>query len=97
MDEQGIVDLVLDKKEEEEEENDELDVTVPQATRVSSAEALKGMDAYLSWYQTQPEATASSVSTLIHLREFAAEKRASSKKQPSIASFFSKLPRNEDN
>ena len=95
MDEQGIVDLVLDKKEEE--ENDELDVTVPQATRVSSAEALKGMDAYLSWYQTQPEATASSVSTLIHLREFAAEKRASSKKQPSIASFFSKLPRNEDN
>ncbi len=44
-DKQGIVDLVLDKKDEEEEKNDELDVSVPQATKVSSAEALKSMDA----------------------------------------------------
>ena len=69
MDEQGIVDLVQDNQnDEEEEEKNELDSGGPQAKRVSSAEALKGMDAYLAWYQTQPEATASTVSNLIHLR-----------------------------
>ena len=90
--EQDIVDLVLDKeKEEEDEDGKEFEKTV-QGTKVSAADALKGMDSFLSWYQTQTEATASSISNLLHLRDLAAEKRESSRRQLTINSFFFKGP-----
>ena len=47
-------------------------------------------DHCLTWLRIQPEATVSNTSTLVSLREFAAEKRESSHKQSKIDSYFSR-------
>ena len=44
----------------------------------------------LTWLRIQPEATVSNTSTLVRFREFAAEKRESSRKQSKIDSYFSR-------
>ena len=46
-------------------------------------------DHCLTWLLTHPEATVSNTSTLVRLREFAAEKRESSGKQSKIDSYSS--------
>ena len=46
-------------------------------------------DHCLTWLRIQPEATVSNTSRLVRLREFAAEKRESSRKQSKIDSYFS--------
>ena len=43
-----------------------------------------------TWHRIQPEATVSNTSTLVQLREFAAEKRESFRKQSKIDSHFSR-------
>ena len=47
-------------------------------------------DHCLTWLRIQPKATVSNTSTLLRLREFAAEKRESSLKQSKIDSYFSR-------
>ena len=47
-------------------------------------------DHCLTWLRIQLEATVSNTFTLVRLREFAAEKRESSRKQSKIDSYFSK-------
>ena len=47
-------------------------------------------DHCLTWLRIQLEVTASNTSTLVRLREFAAEKRESSRKQSKIDSYFSR-------
>ena len=44
----------------------------------------------LTWLRIQLEATVSNTSTLVQLREFATEKRESSRKQSKIDSYFSR-------
>ena len=86
LDEQGIVDLVsvAEGNECDEEENaDENTQHSTQKAQCSSsrAEAMQIFDHCLMWLRIQPEATVSNTSTLVRLREFAAEKRESSRKQ----------------
>ena len=47
-------------------------------------------DHCLTWLRIQQEATVSNTSTLVRLREFAAEKCESSRKQSKIKSYFSR-------
>ena len=47
-------------------------------------------DRCLTWLRIQLEATVSNTSTLVRLREFAAEKRESSRKQSKIDFHFSR-------
>ena len=96
MDKQGIVDLIMNNEEEDEEE-DEQDSCAQEAIRVSVAEALKSIESFMLWYQTQPEATPSFISNIIDFRELATEKRESLKKQPTISLFFQRVSRNENN
>ena len=42
----------------------------------------------MTWFCYQYKATSSSTAMLLHLREFAAEKRADNVKQPTIYAFF---------
>ena len=50
-----------------------------------------------TWLGIQLEATVSNTSTLVRLREFAAEKRESSRKQSKINSYFSRSSVANDN
>ena len=52
---------------------------------------MRMFDQCLTWLRFQPEATVSNTSTLVQLRELAAEKRESSRKQSKIDSFFSRF------
>ena len=54
------------------------------------AEAMQMFDHCLTWLHIQPEATVSNTSTLVRLREFAAEKHESSRKQSKIDLYFSR-------
>ena len=47
-------------------------------------------DRCLTWFHIQLEATVSNTSTLVRLREFAAEKCESFRKQSKIDSYFSR-------
>ena len=47
-------------------------------------------DRCLTWFRIQLEATVSNTSTLVRLREFAAEKPKSFRKQSKIDSYFSR-------
>ena len=90
LDENAIVDMVTvdDQQEEEEEEDDEDEPSgIP---RVSNTEAMECTDTLLRWIRAMPNASPQIVSTLINLRELAAERRSSSQKQTSILSFFRK-------
>ena len=92
MDEQGIVDLVTasaeDMRDEEDaDENAELSNRKEQCP-VSHADAMRMFDDCLTWILFQQEATVSNTSTLVRLRELAAEKRESSRRQSKIDSFF---------
>lgn len=92
MDEQGIVDLVTapaeDMRDEEDaDENAELSNRKEQCP-VSHADAMRMFDDCLTWLRFQQEATVSNTSTLVRLRELAAEKRESLRRQSKIDSFF---------
>ena len=95
LDEQGIVDLVSvtqgNKCDEEEDADDNTQHSTqkPQCY-FSRVEAMQMFDHRLTWLRIQPEATVSNTSTLVRLREFAAEKRESSRKQSKIDSYFSR-------
>ena len=56
----------------------------------SRAEAMQVFNHCLTWLRIQLEATVSNTSTLVRLREFAAEKREFSRKQSKIDSYFSR-------
>lgn len=90
MDEQGIIDLVTaDPAGDESDEEDATDVVVlHQQCPISNAEAARMFDRCLTWLRSQPEASMANTSTLVQLRELAAEKRESSRKQSTITSFF---------
>ena len=57
----------------------------------SHVEAMQIFDHCLTWLRIQPEATVSHTSTLVRLRQFAAKKRKSSRKQSKIDSYFSRI------
>ena len=83
MDEQEIVDLVSVAGGNECDEEEDTDENTQHSTQKAQcsfyrAEAMQMFDHCLTWLRIQPESTASNTSTLIRLREFAAEKRESS-------------------
>ena len=94
MDDQAIVNLVtipeenISNEEEDEGKNAELSNQKNQC-RVSHAEAMRMLDECLTCLRFQKEATVSNTSTLVRLRELAAEKRESSWRQSAIYKFFS--------
>ena len=95
LDEQGIVDLVSVAEENECDEEEDADENTQHSTQkaqcsFSRAEVMQMFDHCLTWLRIQPEATVSNTSRLVRLREFAAEKRESSRKQSKIDSYFSR-------
>ena len=95
LDEQGIVDLVSVAEESEcdkEEGADENTQHLMQKAQCffSRAKAMQMFDHCLTWLRIQLEATVLNTSTLVRLREFAAEKRESSRKQSKIDSYISR-------
>ena len=95
MDDLEIVDLVsvTEGNECDEEENaveNTQHSTQKAQCSFSRADAMQMFDHCLTWLRIQPEATLSNTSTLVRLRELAAEKRESSRKQSKIDSYFSK-------
>ena len=100
LNDQEIVNLVsnhdLCSNEEIEDDEDPADTSDQQLARPTHAEALQFMDGYLRWYQHLPNATAANVSALVRFRELAAEMRESSRKQPTIDSFFSRVARKDN-
>ena len=95
MDEQGIVDLALVAEGNECDEEEDADENTQHSTQkaprsFSRTEAMQMFDHCPTWLRIQPEATVSNTSTLVRLREFAAEKRESSRKQSEIDSYFSR-------
>ena len=94
MDEQGIVDLVSVAERNECDEEEDADENTQHLTQksqcsFSGAEAMQMFDHCPTSLGTSPEATVSNTSTLVRLREFAAEKRESSRKQSKIDFYFS--------
>ena len=57
----------------------------------SHAEAMRIFHDCLTWLRFQREATVTSTSTLVQLRELASKKRVSSQRQPKIDSFLDLL------
>ena len=93
--EQGIVDhfsVAEGNEYDEEEDADENTQHSKQKAQCSfsRAEAMQMFDHCLTSFRIQQEATVSNTSTLVRLREFAAEKRESSRKQSKIDSYFSR-------
>ena len=94
LDEQGIVDLVSEAEGNECNEEEDADENTEHSTQkaqcsFSRAEAMQMFNRCLTWLRIQPEATVSKTSTLVRLREFAAEKRESFCKQSKIDTYFS--------
>ena len=89
MGEDGIIRLVT--HEEQESEDDIEIVEKSAACPVLNAEAMQAFDAFVTWLRPQEEATDVNTSMLLHLRELAAEKRQSARKQSTILSFFKSL------
>ena len=89
LDENAIVDMVTadDQQEEEEEDDEDEPSGIP---RVTNTEAMECTDTLLRWIRAMPNASPQIVSTLINLRELAAERRSSSQKQTIILSFLMK-------
>ena len=86
LDEQGIFDLVSVAEGNECDEEEDADENTQHSTQkaqcsFSRAEAMQIFDHCLTWLHIQPEATVSNTYTLVRLREFATEKRESSRKQ----------------
>ena len=95
MDDQGIVDRVsvaegYECDEEEDAEENTQHSTQKAQCSFSHAKAMQMFDNCLTWLHIQPEATVSNISTLVRLREFAAKKRESSRKQCKIDFYFSR-------
>ena len=95
LDEQGIVDLVSVAEGNECDEEKDADENTQHSMQkaqcsLSRAEAMQMFDHCLTWLRIQPEATVLNTSTLVRLREFAAEKREFSRKQSKIDSYFSR-------
>ena len=96
LDEQGIVDLVSVPEGNECDEEENADENTQHSTQkaqcsFSRAEAMQMFDHCLTWLRIQRKATVSNTSTLVRLREFAAEKRESnSPKQFQLDSYFSR-------
>ena len=93
MDEQGIVYLVLVEEGNKCDKGEDADENTKRSTQkaqcsLSRAEAMQMFDHCLTWLRIQPEAIVLNTSTLVRLREFAAEKRESSCKQSKIDSDF---------
>ena len=93
MDDEGILNLVIneDAPSEEEEDSEEVVTTsIDPQPSVSHAEAFRCFDIGLKWIRSLPEATPEVISQVVQLRELAAGKRESARKQPTILSFFGK-------
>ena len=58
---------------------------------------MRMFDDCLTWLRFQREATVANTSTLVQLRELAAEKRESSQRQSKIDSFFRSVVPNDAN
>ena len=95
MEEQEIVYLVSvaegNECDEEKDANENTQHSTQKAQcSFSRAEAMQMFDHCLTWLLIQLEVTASNTSTLVRLREFAAEKCESFRKQSKIDSYFSR-------
>ena len=95
LDEEGIVDLVSVAEGNECDEEEDADENTPHSMQkaqcfFSRAEAMQMFDHCLTWLRIHPEATVTNTSTLVRFREFAAEKRESSRKQSKIDSYFTR-------
>ena len=93
FDKQGIVDLASTAEGNEYDKEEDADENTEHSTQkapcpFSHAEAMQMFDHCLTWLRVQLEATISNTSTLVRLRELAAEKRESSGKQSKIDLFF---------
>ena len=65
------------------------DEDISQPCPVSHKEAMAMFEKCLIWLRHQSEATVGNTSTIVTLRELAAEKREATRKQSDIRSFFS--------
>ena len=95
MNEQEIVYFVSlaegNECDEEEDANENTQHSTQKAQcPFSRAETMQMFDHCLTWLRIQQEPTVSNTSTLVRLREFAAGKRESSRKQSKIDSYFSR-------
>ena len=95
LDEQRIVYLVSVAEGNECDEEENADENTQHLTQkaqcsFSRAVAMQMFDPCLTWLRIPPEATVSNTSTLVRLRDFAAEKRGSYRKQSKIDSYFSR-------
>ena len=91
LNEEGIVELVnaaADDGEESGEEDLVLEDRNSSICPVSHAEAMQMFDGCSTWLRAQPEASVENTSTLVMLRELAAQKQEASRKQSDIRSFF---------
>ena len=94
MDDQGIVEFVKagpDGPQEITSDDDEHDVLIveqPIVCPVTNAEAMQAFEKGLVWLRHQKEATSVNTATLLNLRELAAQKRESARKQSTIHNFL---------
>lgn len=89
MTEERIVKLVTHEDSETDADDDDIEVVEkPVVCPVSNSEAMQAFDVCLTWLRHQEEATAVNTSTLLQLKELAAQKRGSTIKQASILSYF---------
>ena len=88
LDDNGIVRLVTTDDQDEQKDEDEDSEELPEIPRVTNSEAMECLNKVLSWIRAVPNASPQTISNLINLRELAAERRRSSRKQSSILSFF---------
>ena len=96
LDEQRIVDLVSVAEGNECDEEENADKNTQHSTQkaqcsFSRAVAMQMFDPCLTWLRIPPEATVSNTSTLVRLREFAAEKRGSSANNLKLIPIFADL------
>ena len=78
-----------DDAEKDHEDVDEIEMDEPECP-VTNKMAMDAFDTCLAWLKFQSEAIAVNTTMLLQLRELAAQKRESSRKQTRIESFFRK-------
>ena len=89
LNDEGIIEIVLGNDEGlVDDDGDQVEDSDHSICPISNAEAMEIWERGLTWLRFQTEATPSKVATVIQLRELAAEKRESRRKQTSILSFF---------
>ena len=89
LDVNGIVDMMNSEDPDDIDEEEEItEDDISQPCPVSPKEAMAMFEKCLIWLRHQPEATVGNTSTLVTLRELAAEKREATRKQSDIRSFF---------